>query len=350
MSNKKRIIKAVFLVFGVAIITGLIVAYTFYQKIYGNNISDDIKKPHYLYIHNEATFADVVDSLRNANLLIDHESFTWVSEKKNYPNKIKGGRYEIKPGMSNNALVNMLRSGNQKALNLTFNNIRTKQELAGKISHQLEFDSLALIKLLNDNKYLKKYGFNSETIVGMFIPNTYQFYWNQSPESFFEKMNKEYQKFWTEKRVSKAKKLKLSKVAVSTLASIVQAEQSKHNSEKPKVAGLYINRLKKRMPLESDPTLVYAIGDFSIQRVLNKDKEIDSPYNTYKNIGLPPAPINLPEISSIDAVLNHEKHSYIFMCAKEDFSGYHNFSTNLRQHNIYARRYHRALNKRGINR
>jgi UPF0755 protein len=349
MSNKKRIIKGIFIVFGLLLVVGLYITYTFYQKIYANNISN-IQKPAYIYIKSNANFNDVVDSLSKAKLLTDVESFKWVSEKKNYINKVKGGRYEIKPGMSNNDLVNMLRIGNQKALNLTFNNIRTKQELAKKISMQLEFDSLELITLLNNNDYLKKQGFNSKTVISMFIPNTYQFYWNQSPESFFEKMLKEYKKFWTEKRISQASSLKMSRLQVSTLASIVQAEQSKHNSEKAKVAGLYINRLKRNMPLESDPTLVYAIGDFTIQRVLNKDKEIDSPYNTYKNIGLPPGPINLPEISSIDAVLNHEKHNYIFMCAKEDFSGYHNFSTNLRQHNIFAKRYHRALNKRGINR
>lgn len=350
MSNKKRIIRGISLFFGLVIIAGLVVAYTYYQKIYANNVSNNIKKATYLYIKSNANFNDVVDSLNAGQILKNVESFKWVSDKKNYVNKVKGGRYEIKPGMSNNDLVNMLRSGNQKALNLTFNTIRTKGELAKKISNQLEFDSLQLITLLNNNDYLNKHGFSSETVMSMFIPNTYQFYWNQSPESFFEKMLKEYKKFWTESRILKANNLGMSKLEVSTLASIVQAEQSKHNNEKARVAGLYINRLNRNMPLESDPTLVFAIGDFSIQRVLNKDKEVDSPYNTYRNIGLPPGPINLPEISSIDAVLNYEKHSYIFMCAKEDFSGYHNFSTNLRQHTIFARRYQRALNKRGINR
>jgi len=161
-------------------------------------------------------------------------------------------------------------------------------------------------------------------------------------------MNKEYETFWNRERLQKAKKIKMSQLEVSTLASIVQAEQSMHNDEKAKVAGLYINRLEKGMLLQSDPTVVYAIGDFSIRRVLNRDKEIDSPYNTYKYSGLPPSPINLPEISSIDAVLNHETHKYIFMCAKEDFSGYHNFSKTSTQHMIYARRYQRALNKKKI--
>ncbi len=350
MSKKKRIIKIISIVFSLLLFVTLFIAYNFYQKIYADNISNKLKEPTYLYIRNNASFDAVLDSLTSAGLLKNVESFKWVSEKKKYPAKIKGGRYEIKPGMSNNELVNKLRSGDQKALDVTFNNIRTKPELAKKISNQLEFDSLELITLLNDNNFLKKYGFSSETVISMFIPNTYQFYWNQSAKSFFEKMLNEYKKFWTNSRITKAKKLNMSKLEVSILASIVQAEQSKHNKEKPKVAGLYINRLNRKMALESDPTLVFAIGDFSIQRVLNRDKEIDSPYNTYKNIGLPPAPINLPEISSIDAVLNYEKHNYIFMCAKDDFSGYHNFSTNLRQHNIYANRYRIALNKRGIKR
>lgn len=182
----------------------------------------------------------------------------------------------------------------------------------------------------------------------MFIPNTYEFYWNISAKAFFKKMNTEYSKFWNPARLAKAKKIRMSPLEVSTLASIVQAEQSMHDDEKAKVAGLYINRLRKGMLLQSDPTVVYAIGNFSIRRVLNKDKEIDSPYNTYKYKGLPPAPINLPEISSIDAVLNYEKHSYIFMCAKEDFSGYHNFSKTHSQHMMYARRYQAALNKKKI--
>jgi UPF0755 protein len=184
--------------------------------------------------------------------------------------------------------------------------------------------------------------------LSIFIPNTYQFYWNTSAEQFMERMAKEYKAFWTDERKAKAKKIGLSQTEVAVLASIVQAEQSRHHDEKPVIAGLYINRLKKGMRLESDPTLVYAHGDFSIKRVLNVHKEIDSPYNTYRNSGLPPGPINLPEISSLDAVLNYKSHEYIFMCAKEDFSGYHNFSKTYQQHCIYANKYREALNKRKI--
>jgi len=182
----------------------------------------------------------------------------------------------------------------------------------------------------------------------MFIPNTYEFYWNTSAEEFFKRMAKEYKAFWTSERIAKAKKIGLSQSEVSALASIVQAEQLFHADERSRVAGLYINRLNKGMLLQSDPTLIYALGDFTIKRVLNKHKIIKSPYNTYLNTGLPPGPINLPERSSIDAVLNYEKHDYIFMCAKEDFSGYHNFAKTNRQHEIYAAKYHRELNKRRI--
>lgn len=333
-----------FLIFG-SIAT--LIAYSYYQKIYTPNTQIKEGKVFYLYIPGNANFSNVIDSLRKYEILKDEESFIWLSEKKKYK-KIRSGRYKITVGMSNNQLINILRAGLQTPVKLTFNNIRTKEELAGKISKTLEFDSLSLINLLNNKDFLKPYGFNPETVISMFIPNTYEFYWNSSPKVFFKKMNKEYNKFWTKERKEKAKKINMSPLQVATLASIVQAEQSKHNDEKAKVAGLYINRLKKGMLLQSDPTVIYAKGDFSIRRVLNKDKEINSPYNTYLYKGLPPAPINLPEISSIDAVLNYEKHSYIYMCAKEDFSGYHNFSKTLTQHNIYAKRYQKALNKERI--
>ncbi len=350
MLFKNKIFRSILLVILIIMLLAITVAYFFYQRIYTDNVSIGDAKAFYLYIPTNSKFEDVVDSLENNHVLKETASFIWVANRKKYENKIKAGRYEITPGMSNNEIVNMLRIGNQKPVNLTFNSIRTKSELAKKISDQLEFDSLSLINLLNDRVYLKEYGFTPQSVISMFIPNTYQFNWNKTAEEFFVKMNSEYEKFWNINRLKKLKSLKLSKLEVSTLASIVQAEQSVRNDEKARVAGLYINRIKQGMLLESDPTIVYAIGDFNIRRVLNRDKEIDSPYNTYKYAGLPPGPINLPEISSIDAVLNYEKHDYIFMCAKEDFSGYHNFSTNLTQHNIYARKYQLALNKKGIKR
>ncbi len=348
MFKNRKLGKIFLILFAVLIVVCSLVAYAAYNKIFANNVNSDIKKSFFLYIPTGANFTTLADTLKKHKVLKDFESFKWVCQKKNYINKIKSGRYKIKPSMSNNDLVNLLRSGNQKAVKLTINNVRTKSELATKISRQLELDYSQIIKLFNNKKFLQKYGFNPDNVLSMFIPNTYQFYWNTSAEKFFVKMNNEYKKFWNKERSSKAKKLNMSKLEVSVLASIVQAEQSKHNDEKPKIAGLYINRLKRGIPLESDPTLVYAIGDFSIRRVLNKHKEVDSPFNTYKNLGLPPAPINLPEISSLDAVLNYQKHNYIFMCAKADFSGYHNFAKNITMHNAYAKQYHRALNKRKI--
>ena len=326
------------------------IAYHFYNVIYSNNVKLESKQNFYLYIATDSDFNSVLDSLKKNDILKDTSSFIWVANKKKYNERVKAGRYLIKSKMNNNDIINMLRIGSQKPVKLTFNNIRTKEDLASKISKNIEADSLEILKLLNSNEFLSKYHFKKHSILSMFIPNTYEFYWNTSAEKFFERMNIEYKKFWTKKRLDKAKKLKMNLVEVSTLASIVQAEQSVHNDEKARVAGLYINRLRKGMLLQSDPTVVYAIGDFTIRRVLNRDKEIDSPYNTYKYVGLPPAPINLPEISSIDAVLNYEKNNYIFMCAKADFSGYHNFSTNSRQHGIYARKYQRALNRKGIRR
>ena len=348
---KKRVLKrtvgfASILLLSVA----LIIVYHFYNVIYSNNVNLKSNNNFYLYIVTGSSFNSVLDSLNKHNVLKDTASFIWVVKKKKYDKKVKAGRYLLKNKMSNNDIVNMLRIGSQKPIKLTFNNIRTKKELASKISKSIEADSLEILKLLNNNEFLSKYHLKKHNILSMFIPNTYEFYWNTSAKKFFIKMNVEYKKFWSKNRLDKAKKLKMNLVEISTLASIVQAEQSAHNDEKPRVAGLYINRLRKGMLLQSDPTVVYAIGDFSIRRVLNRDKEVDSPYNTYKYAGLPPAPINLPEISSIDAVLNYEKNNYIFMCAKADFSGYHNFSTNSRQHGRYARLYQRALNKKGIKR
>ena len=242
----------------------------------------------------------------------------------------------------------MLRLGEQVPVLMTFNNVRTKAQLAGTISRQLEVDSITLKQLLNNNDFLKKNKMDEKSSITLFIPNTYELWWSTSSEKLFERMALEYKKFWTKERKQKSKSLNLSQTEVAILASIVQAEQQTHPDERPVIAGLYVNRLKKKMRLESDPTLVFAHGDFSIKRVLNKHKEIDSPYNTYKNEGLPPGPINLPEPSSIDAVLNYKKNDYLFMCAKPDFSGYHNFAKTLKQHNINARKYREALNKKGV--
>jgi UPF0755 protein len=324
-------------------------AYDLYKKILKINTSfgDDIKEQ-YINIQSNDDFSDVIALLENKNLLVDINSFKWVSEKKNYINNIKAGRYFINKNMNNNDLVNLLRSGKQSPVKVTFNNIRTLGEVSSKLSEFLEADSNEIHRSFIDPNFLKKNNFNTNNIISVFIPNTYEFYWNTSAEKLRKRMLKEYNSFWNRTRRNKAAKIKLTYAEVSALASIVEKEQNIKKDERPMIAGLYLNRINQNMKLESDPTLIFALKDFSINRVLNKDKKVNSPYNTYKYKGLPPGPICIPSINSIDAVLNASDHDYIFMCAKEDFSGYHNFATNYRQHLVNARKYQRMLNKKKI--
>lgn len=333
----------------IGLLVGAYIGYDMYKRVYQPNVTLVNSTDDYFYIYSTYSFDDVVKDLYEKGYIINRESFEWVAEQKaNFKNNIKPGRYKLEEGMSNNELVDLLRSGEQVPVKVTFNNVRTKQQLAGKIAKNLECDSAEVIQLLTDPDFTSKYGFNTTTILTMFLPNSYEFYWNTSGEEAIQRMAEEYKKFWDEDRKAKAKQLNLSQSEVAILASIVQAEQSVHSDERPKVAGLYINRLKKGMLLQSDPTIVYGIGDFTIRRVLNRHKAINTPYNTYIHAGLPPGPINLPSIKSLDAVLNYEQHDYIYMCAKEDFSGYHNFAKTYNQHLVYARRYQNELNKRKI--
>ncbi len=317
-----------------------------YKSIYGKNVSV-AQGSTLLYIPSNSNFEDVIAKLKDIDILDNESSFEWVAKLKKYPEKIKAGRYTIKHGWNNNYLVNMLRSGKQEAIKVTFNNARTKEDLAGKIAPYLEFDSLTMLNQLNNEAYWAAKKVKPELVTSYFIPNTYNVYWNTSAEKFCDRMINEYEKFWTEERKRKADKLKLTEGEVMTLASIVQAETRKRD-EAPKVAGVYLNRIRKGIPLQADPTLIFALGDFSIKRVLNVHKEIESPYNTYKYKGIPPGPIGVPEIYAIDAVLEDLRHNYIYFCAKEDFSGYHNFAKTYNEHIKNANRYQRALNKRKI--
>lgn len=340
----KKIIVSVFIIL---FIGGSAMAYLFYQMIYQPNVTLNGKKTEYFYIPTGSSLEEVVNSLYERNYIINRNSFEWVAEKKDYRSHVHPGRYLLKADMSNNQLIDLLRSGVQQPVNITFSSIRTKEQLAGRVTAKLEADSVDFIHLLNDDEFLSAYGFNPQTILAMFIPNTYEFYWNTSEEEFFQRMAKEFKIFWNEERKAKLGALGLSQSEVATLASIVQMETAR-NKEKPTVAGVYLNRVEKGMLLQADPTVIYACGDFSIRRVLNKHKEIDSPYNTYKYAGLPPGPICLPSISSVDAVLNYEKHDYLYFCAKEDFSGTHVFAKTYTQHKVNARKYRQALNKRKI--
>jgi UPF0755 protein len=272
-------------------------------------------------------------------------SFGVLARLMDYDESIKPGRYLLKGNMSNLAALRMLRAGQQVPVNVTFNNIRIKKELAEKICSEVSANPDEFLALLNDTSVVREYGFTTENILCMFIPNTYQVFWTITERELMDRMHQEYERFWNDERRAKANALGMTLTEISILASVVQAEQLGHPDERPKVAGLYLNRLERNIALQADPTLVYAVGDFTIKRVLNVHKEVDSPYNTYLYTGLPPGPINLPEISSIDAVLNHEEHDYLYMCAKEDFSGYHNFANNLQTHLNNARKYQRALNQ-----
>ncbi|MEZ7929872.1 MAG: endolytic transglycosylase MltG, partial [Flavobacteriales bacterium] len=322
--------------------------YELYSRVYQLNIVLPDNAEKYIYIPSNSEFTDVVKILLENGLLINANSFEWLAKQKKYDTNIKAGRYRINRALNNNDLVNLLRSGKQTPIKVTFNNLRNKEQLAGKIGSQIEADSLSILKYITDTTFLNKLKLNTDNVACLFIPNTYEFYWNTSVEGFVNRMVKEYSDFWNSSRKKKAAEIKLNYYQVAVLASIVEKEQSIKRDERPEIAGVYLNRLKKRMKLESDPTLIFALGDFTIKRVLNKDKKVESPFNTYKNKGLPPGPICIPSINAIDAVLNASEHNYIFMCAKEDFTGYHNFAKTYAKHLINARKYQKALNKRKI--
>ncbi len=322
--------------------------YRYYRWIYEANVDLQGQEFSYLYIPSGADHETLMDSLEERGLLKNPQSFEWVAEKKGFQEKVHPGKYRIEKGMSNNELVNILRGGMEETVEVTFNNVRTKADLAGKATPNIELDSTELLDALKDPEAARKYGFGPKSFLVMFIPDTYEFYWDVSVEDFFDRMKKEYERFWTEERRSKARNLGLTPVEVSILASIVEAEQTKVPDERPKVARLFLNRLEKGMKLESDPTLIYAIGDFSIRRVLDKDRDVDSPYNTYRYKGLPPGPIRLPSKASIKAVLQSPEHDHLYMCAKPDSSGLHNFTSTYSQHLRNARKYHAWLNEQGV--
>lgn len=327
------------------IILSLVAGYYLYQAILASNVWTPDDEPVSVYIPTGSDFDDVKQILYSQGVILNRSSFEWLSRQKKYPELIKPGHFLIGPGMSNDELINMLRLGEQVPVNVTFNNIRLKEQLAQRISEQIEADSASLITLLNDSIYQANMGLNTETALTIFVPNTYEFYWNTNANQFMDRMQREHRIFWEGEREQKASALDMSKAEVVILASIIEKETNK-DDEKATIAGVYLNRLNKNWLLQADPTLVYASGDFGLTRVLNVHKEIDSPYNTYKYAGLPPGPICIPSISSIDAVLNAEEHDYLFFCAKDDLSGYHVFARSITQHNRNARKYRRAIENR----
>lgn len=339
--KKKAIAYAAAIIILLLIIWGSIVAHSVLSKPFS------IKEDAYLYIYPD----DDLETINNRLNDIAHPttllSFSTLAELSRKADEIKTGRYKISPNMNMLTLLRHVCNHHQEPINLVLPSVRTIQDLAGKLSSKLLIDSLAIISLLEDSAYCASLGYNPQTIPALFIPNTYQVYWDISAEHLLERLQKENNTFWTVDRRAKAQALQMSPTEVSTLASIIDSETA-NNDEKPCIAGLYLNRLAISMPLQSDPTVIFAIGDFSIRRVRGEHLKIESPYNTYRNTGLPPGPIRISSIAGIDAVLNHDTHTYIYMCAKEDFSGTHNYASTYSEHQKNARKYIKALNQRGI--
>jgi len=346
--NIKRILLGTVLV---SLIGGGIFAYVIYNSFFTPNTGFNTEET-FVYIPTDASFQDLQERLEP--LVEDFKSFESAADKKGYLKNIKAGRYRIAKGMNNNELINSLRSGNLP-VKVSFNNQETIQDLAGRIASQIEADSISLLAVFKDSEFLNSNGFNESNELSPYIPNSYEFFWNTSAQSFRDRMLKEYKRFWTDARKAKAKALGLTPNEVITLASIVHKETAKVD-ERPRVAGVYLNRIRKRMLLQADPTVIYAIkketGNFDtiIKRVLYKDLELDSPYNTYKYAGLPPGPIAMPDITAIDAVLNAENHTYYYFVANVEKFGYHMFAENLSQHNRNKEQYIRWINAQKIKR
>lgn len=345
--NKKETKKSTKIILAVLLI--IVVAGSFYaSKLYKVYFAANISgKQGYLYIKTGATLDNVLEEIKSKDLLKDAGSFSEAAAKMDLAQRLKPGRYRLAKGMNNRTLINMIKAGNQDPIKLKFHNIRKKDDFAGYLAKNFEADSTAFIKVLDSAALVEKYGFTTDNSYTMFIPNTYDMYWNISPIEFFERMQKEYDKFWTASRKQKAAALNLTPQQVTILASIVDGE-ALYDKEMPIIAGLYLNRLNKGILLQADPTVIFANNDFTVKRVTGALLRVESKYNTYKYAGLPPGPIMMPSINAIDAVLNHDKNNYIYMCAKEDFSGYHAFAETKAQHEINANKYRAALNKRNI--
>ena len=324
------------------LITGKLLWWIFSPSVVIENSKDS-----YINIPTGSEYEDVQKIVVDRGLVKNIKAFNWVAKRKNYSNFIHPGHYEFEDGMNNNDIINLLRSGTQTPVNLIFNNIRSLERLSSIVAGQIEADSSEIIDLLLDENYISQFKFSHETVMGAFIPNTYEFYWNTSASGFVERMIGEYEKFWNKERKDKATAKSLTIKQVGVLASIVDGETVRE-TEKSRIAGVYLNRLKKGIRLQADPTIIFAIGDFSRNRVLKADLQVDSPYNTYRYAGLPPGPISVPSVSGLDAVLNAEDHSFLYFCARADMSGYHHFSKSLREHNRYAYKYRQALNQRKI--
>jgi UPF0755 protein len=345
--NFKKILVYISLV---VVVVVSVYGYMIYRNIFSPNTKFD-EKEIYVYIPTDANYNDVVQLL--TPIVADIELFKMTAEKKSYPTNVKSGRFLFKRDINNNDMINALRQN--VPLNLAFNNQERLEDFAGRIGSQIEADSTSLMKSFTDETFLQEQNMTRENVLSLFIPNSYEFFWNSSADKFRDRMAKEYRKFWTPERLEKANVQKLTPLQVSALASIVHKETVK-SDERPRVAGVYLNRLERGIKLEADPTVIYAVkknaNDFTIEikRVLYKDLETDSPYNMYKYGGLPPGPIAMPDVTALDAVLNPEKHNYIFFCASVTNFGYHEFAVTAAQHEANRKKYVAWINKQGVKR
>lgn len=335
------------IILGVGVVLFALAAFVYVKAFSANTTFAENEK--YIFIPTGSTYEDVLRIISPEVKNID--AFKFVAEKRGYDENVFPGRFLFKKGMGSLSLVSALR--HNLPLNLSFNNQETIEKLVFRISSQMEVDSLTLMKSLKDPVFMQKNGFNEETILAMFIPNTYQMKWNTSAEDFRGKMAEEFQKFWNSERLAKAKKLNMTPVQVMTLAAIVHKETVKQD-ERPRVAGVYLNRLNANMPLQADPTIIFALRkkannqDLVIKRVFEGDLRINSPYNTYMHTGLPPGPVAMPDISAIDAVLNAEKHKYIYFCASVERFGYHEFAETFAEHGVWAKKYRDWVASQGV--
>jgi len=344
-------IKKIITIVAVVLISVLMIyGFILIRQIFADNTKFETNEV-YVFVPTDANYEDVKKIV--APYVEDMNRFDVVANKKSYPTNVKSGRFLFKKGMNSNELINALRLN--LAVNLAFNNQERLEDFAGRIGSQIEADSLSLLTSFKDSTFLKENGFNEENVLTMFIPNTYEIFWNTSADKFRDKMIKEYRNFWNEERIEKAKKQGLTPIEATILASIVHKESVK-KEERPRIAGVYLNRLHKGMLLQADPTVIYAVkkksNDFTqvIKRVLNKDLSVASPYNTYYTLGLPPGPIAMPDITALEAVLNPEKHNYIYFCASVDRFGYHEFAVTQAEHEQNAKKYYNWINSQGVKR
>jgi len=340
-------IKFLGLAFLAAVLVGVFFAWTPLKAIYLSGVPAHLDNK-FLFIPTGSSYEQVVDSLSKGGFVTDVESFHWLAAYMKYKRpEMRAGRYEIEPGWNNRQLIQHLRAGKQAPVNVILTNQRLTEEVAGRVADFLEVDSLSLLNTFRDPAVLAELGYTPETLMSLFIPNTYQMFWNTDARKFLDRMVKEYDAFWSKNnRREKAAALNMTPETVYTLASIVERETN-NNSEKPTIAGVYLNRLDINMPLQADPTCVFATRDFATRRVTEFHTTFDSPYNTYRYKGLPPGPISMASIASIDAVLNREQHDYLYFCAKPDESGAHLFAETYTAHLVNARRFQTWLQQRG---